>query len=208
MKYVAIWIAVAMIIMFGLQAIYGTDVFVLDETIMFEQPYRILTSILAHGSLAHLMGNLFSLLLFGLILEGRIGGKRTLMIFILSGIGINLLLPFMPYSRVLGASGAIFALMGVLVSLRPMMTIFLGFVPLPMFIAAIIWVVQDLLGVFYPTNVANIAHLAGLFMGLMIGLHLRNEKFGDKIKIFEGKNHEDKKLDRELDDYERRTGMR
>ena len=207
MRYVAVWIGALMIMMFALQALYGTEYFLLDQSLMSEQPYRIITSILSHGSLSHLMGNLFSLLLFGLILEGRIGPKKTLIIFVMSGIGINLLLPFMPYTRVLGASGAIFAIMGVLVTLRPMMTIFMGFVPMPMFIAAIIWVIQDLLGVFYPTNLANIAHLAGLFIGLMIGAYLRSEGLGDRIMMVKKKNN-DHSIDRALDDYEKRTGLR
>jgi uncharacterized protein len=146
--------------------------------------------------------------LFGLILEGRIGPKRTFWIFMLSGIGINLLLPLMPYSRVLGASGAIFAIMGTLVSLRPLMTIFFGFIPMPMIIAAIIWVIQDLLGVFYPTNVASLAHLAGLFIGLIIGLQLRNSNLGDKVMGRGIKSHHDRALDNDLDDYERRIGLR
>jgi membrane associated rhomboid family serine protease len=208
MKYVAIWIGLAMIGMFVLQSIYGTEIFLLDQELMFEQPYRLITAIFAHGSLNHLMSNLFSLLLFGLILEGRIGGKNTLFIFILTGIAINLLLPIMPYTRVLGASGAIFAIMGVLVALRPLMTIFLGFVPMPLIVAAIIWVIQDLLGVFYPTNVANIAHLAGLFMGLILGLYLRTNKYGDGLKPSTKKNYEEKSIDNELDDYERRIGLR
>jgi membrane associated rhomboid family serine protease len=208
MKYVAIWIGLAMIGMFVLQSIYGTEIFLLDQELMFEQPYRLITAIFAHGSLNHLMSNLFSLLLFGLILEGRIGGKNTLFIFILTGIAINLLLPIMPYTRVLGASGAIFAIMGVLVALRPLMTIFLGFVPMPLIVAAIIWVIQDLLGVFYPTNVANIAHLAGLFMGLILGLYLRTNKYGDGLKPSTKKNYEEKSIDNELDDYERKIGLR
>ncbi|MFT4309789.1 MAG: rhomboid family intramembrane serine protease [Candidatus Woesearchaeota archaeon] len=207
MRYVALWIALVILVVFGLQQYYGTEPFVLDQRIMFEEPYRIITSIFAHSTISHLMGNLFSLLLFGLILEGRIGPKNTLMIFILSGIGINLLLPVMPYTRVLGASGAIFAIMGTLIVLRPMMTIFMGFVPMPMIIAGIIWVVQDLLGILYPTNIANIAHLIGLLLGVIAGLYLRTTGLGDRIAMLNDK-HKDDSIDRELDDYERRTGLR
>ena len=40
---------------------------------------------------------------------------------------------------------------------------------MPIFIAGIAWAVGDVMGVFNPSNVANIAHLSGMFFGLIMG---------------------------------------
>ena len=45
-----------------------------------------------------------------------------------------------------------FAILGVLVVLRPLMIIWLYGIPLPMFLAGIVWLFIDLFGVFYPSR--------------------------------------------------------
>ena len=53
------------------------------------------------------------------------------------------------------------------------MIVWLNFMPVPMWLAAIIWALQDVLGVFLPDNIANLAHLGGLFFGLIYGFYIR-----------------------------------
>jgi uncharacterized protein len=175
-KYVAFWLMLLCVFVFILQNLFGSSAFVLVKDLKFIQPWRLITSMFAHGSLSHLMSNMFSLLLFGLILEGRIGAKRVLWLFLLSGVVINI---FSPYASSLGASGAIFAVLGVLVVLRPWMMVWVYSMPVPMFLAGLIWLGVDIFGVFYPSGVGNIAHLSGLFIGLIYGWYLWNQ-FSDK----------------------------
>ena len=209
MRYAPLWIAGAIALMFVLQFLFGTERFLLDTAFMFERPWTIITAMFAHADIVHLLSNLFSLLLFGLLLEGRIGSQKVLWLFIASGILVNLAMPFTAYERVLGASGAVFALIGALLTLRPYMVIWLDFVPMPMIIAAILWIIQDILGVFYPAGVANIAHLAGLALGLSVGIYWRIQGFGDPLlrtRVHRG--HRDAEIDAALDDYERDHGLR
>ncbi len=181
--------------MFVVQLVVGTNAVILDRSLAWQEPWRFVTAIFAHANLGHLLSNLFALGLFGLVLEDRIGFRRVLWLFFISGILINV---FSPYPRSLGASGAIFAILGALVVLRPFMTVWVSGIPMPMIIAGIVWLVQDIFGVFMPTNVGNIAHIAGLFFGIGTGLFLRKE-FADRPKP---KIPRDNALEKELDMWE------
>ena len=169
LKYVALWIAALCSAVFVVQLFFGTEPFVLVNELKFVEPWRILTALFAHANLEHLVANLSALVLFGLVLEGRIGPRRVFWLFIISGIAINL---FSPYDRSLGASGAIFAILGTLVVLRPLMMVWVYGMPVPMIVAGLIWLGIDLFGVFYPSSVANLAHIAGLGSGILVGFFL------------------------------------
>ncbi len=74
-------------------------------------------------------------------------------------------------------------IIGCLTVIKPLMTVWAFSLPMPMFIAAIIWAAGDILGVFYPQGVGNIAHLSGLGIGLLLGLYFRlkhKEKTNEK----------------------------
>lgn len=195
MKFIALWLCLACILMFITQGFIGTDSVILDSNLKFSEPWRLITSLFAHSGMGHLLSNLFALGLFGLILEGRIGSKKVLWLFLISGLLINLLTP---YPKSLGASGAIFAILGALAVLRPLMMVWVSGMPLPMILAGLIWFLQDALGLFVPSNIGHIAHISGLFMGLGAGFYWR-KRFGDKLK----RRKKDPHLEKKLDDWER-----
>ncbi len=174
-------LAVATVAVFVLQIIFPaiTDNFSLVSSEVFSRPWTLLTSIFLHGGFEHLFYNMFALVLFGLILEEIIGSKKFLQIYFASGLLASLAsIPF--YEASLGASGAIFGILGALAILRPRMVVWINFIPVPMFLAIFIWAAIDLFGIFFPSNIANTAHLAGLFLGVLYGLYLRGS-FGEKF---------------------------
>jgi len=79
----------------------------------------------------------------------------------------------------LGASGAIFGVMGALIFVRPLMTVWAFGLPMPMFVAGILWAGADILGTYgfftgNPIdNTGNIAHLSGMFFGFLFGIGYR-----------------------------------
>lgn len=148
-----------------------TENFLLDSSAKVEL-WRFLTSIFLHGDLTHLLYNLLALGLFGSILEKLIGNKNFLLVFFLSGI-IAGVASFFFYDSSLGASGAIFGVIGALIIVRPTLPVFVFGLPMPIFIAGILWAGGDIIGVFVPSNVANLAHLAGLAFGLILGFFYR-----------------------------------
>lgn len=137
-----------------------------------------MTSVFLHASLTHLLYNMFALALFGTILESIIGGGKFLAIFFVSGI-VASASAFLFYPISLGASGAIFGILGALAILRPRMVVWI-YVPMPMIAAIFVWAGLDLIGFFYPSGVANAAHLAGLAIGAAFGFAMR-KKFGEHI---------------------------
>ncbi len=153
-----------------------TDDFALISSEILSKPWTLVTYIFLHAGFDHLFYNMFALAIFGLMLEKIIGGKKFLIIFFVSGImaGIGSVIF---YSSSIGASGAIYGIMGALVVLRPRVPVFVGFmVPVPMIVAVVLWAGGDMIGLFTPSeNVAYAAHLFGLAFGLICGLYLKKD---------------------------------
>ncbi len=78
------------------------------------QVWRLVTPLLLHANLLHLFANMYSLNAIGPAVERLFGTRRMLTFYILAGVaGVILSLAFSPYASV-GASGAIFGLLGAL----------------------------------------------------------------------------------------------
>lgn len=180
-KLYPLWLSLIIILIFILQIIIPgfTEAFVLNQKSLTNyQIYRFLTAIFLHGSITHLLFNLFALIFFGLILEKSLGSRNFLIIFLSSGIIANLI-AVNYYSSSLGASGAIYGIIGALTIIKPFMMIWAFGMLMPMFIASILWVTADILrtlGAFGPTNIGTIAHLSGIAIGLILGILLKNIK--------------------------------
>ena len=172
-KFYALKLSAIMIFIFILQFVFSdfTSLFLLNQD-SFSELWRFVTAIFLHGGFPHLLYNLFALALFGSILEKYIGSKKFLFVFFVTGIFANLI-SINYYGASLGASGAIFGIIGALVLIRPMLVVWAFGLPMPMFLAGALWAVGDVIGIFVPSNIANVAHLSGMFFGLVFGLIYR-----------------------------------
>lgn len=173
-KWHSLWLVAICVIAFILQiAIPGfTEAFLLQQEKPFEI-WRFFTAMFLHGDIAHLLYNMLALFFFGMILEKLIGSKKFLLVYFSSGIIANLIsINF--YSSSLGASGAIFGIIGALIIIRPGLSVFAFGLPMPMFIAGILWAIGDIIGIFVPSGIANIAHLSGMVVGLLLGALFKN----------------------------------
>jgi membrane associated rhomboid family serine protease len=91
-------------------------------------PWTILTSIFMHGGLLHLLGNMYFLAVFGDNVEDRLGVGEYLGLYLLGGVVASLAyIASNPGSMIplVGASGAISAVMGAYVYLFPQRRIYL-----------------------------------------------------------------------------------
>ena len=134
--------------------------------------WRLFTSMFLHGDVLHLFSNMVSLLIFGAYVELSYSKYQFIIIYIISGlVGSFFSMLFLPpYTASLGASGAIFGLIGaafsILIVQRDIPLIFLG----------LIYVFYFVFSSFSP-NVNYLAHIFGLLAGLIIGfLFKRNKK--------------------------------
>jgi len=89
-------------------AIYGEKVF--DG-----QAWRLGTGMFLHGSFGHLFGNCLALYVLGLAAERAWGRSRALFIYFFSGFAASFLSAYMQPKPAVGASGAIFGLLGAVV---------------------------------------------------------------------------------------------
>jgi membrane associated rhomboid family serine protease len=153
-----------------------------------------ITAMFLHGSLFHLLGNMLPLWVFGRRVEDACGPWRFLAFYLLAGTWAHVLFVLvLSDSRTpgVGASGAIFGLMGAYLLLYPggriRTLVFISFVPLWPRIRAI-WVVLYFLGIQiipaieilrnkadYSTN--HWAHLGGFFSAVFVLLFLRPEAY-------------------------------
>lgn len=184
-KFYFLWLSLIIFITFFFQIFFSgfTEAFLLNDNVYDGEVWRYITSIFLHGGTSHLIYNLFALLLFGFILENLIGSKRFLAVFFGSGIIANIIsVNFYPAS--LGASGAIYGIIGCITILKPFMIVWAFGLIMPIFLAAILWILGDILGIFMPSNVGNIAHLSGVLIGFLTGFLLRKKrKKKRKVKI-------------------------
>lgn len=148
----------------------------------------LLTSMFMHGGIAHLLGNMWFLWIFGDNIEHDLGKLGYLVFYLACGILAALAHVFLsttqPASLIpcLGASGAISGVMGAYLVLHPhrrVMVILLQFVTsVPGIVAVGAWFVFQLIsgmGIFGgdQSGVAYGAHIGGFVAGAIIALPLR-----------------------------------
>ena len=82
------------------------------------QYWRLISSLFIHGSFSHLFFNMYALIYLGLMAENKLGWKKFLTIYLLSGIcGGFISLLFHEVGYIFGASGAVMGVMGALIAL-------------------------------------------------------------------------------------------
>ncbi len=109
--------AVIFILQWATQNLLGTDIpayyFIKsNQLIRAGQVWRLLTPMFLHGSLLHIGFNMYALLIFGVGLERRFGHGRFLLLYILGAFTGNVASFLFTNADSLGASTAIFGLLG------------------------------------------------------------------------------------------------
>ncbi|MEM3086532.1 MAG: rhomboid family intramembrane serine protease [Halobacteria archaeon] len=142
------------------------------------EPWRWVTSAFLHGGFYHLFFNLFALYLFGVVLENQIGSRKVLALFFGGAIAGDVgYLATGGTAPALGASGAVYTLMGALAVLQPRLPLSFFFgPPLPLIAWVFIWAALDVFRVFTPSTIAGGAHLGGLALGLWAGFYFRRPR--------------------------------
>jgi rhomboid family protein len=142
--------------------------------------WQLVTYMFMHGGLFHLLFNMLALWMFGTELESRWGTRYFLKFYFVTGVGAGALtvlfslLPFefarqVHYSVVVGASGAIYALLLAYAICFPDRRIYMYFLfPIPVrTFVAIIGAVTLYSSLTEAGGVANATHLGGLIVGYL-----------------------------------------
>lgn len=148
---------------------------------LFDRPWTIITYMFVHLTFDHLFWNMLFLFFFGMALEQRVGERMFLVIYLLSGIvaaiGQILALSGMDsFIPMVGASGALFGVLGCLAIIAPEIRVLLFFViPLSIKWAVVLYALVDFASLGSADNIAHMAHITGLFVGLAFGYALRKK---------------------------------
>lgn len=113
-------------------------------TVPVPESFTLLTSMFLHGGIAHILGNMFFLYVFGDNVEDRMGHLRFLVFYLLGGVIATLAHGFFTTTSgvpMVGASGAISAVLGAYIVIFPRQRV-LTFIP-PLLIP---WVILRLFG--------------------------------------------------------------
>lgn len=153
----------------------------------FFKPYQLISYIFMHGGFMHILFNMYSLYIFGSVLESVWGGKKFFIYYMLTGIGAALFHLFITYLRIesgvldpylasiipmVGASGAIYGLLLAYGVLFPNNVLTLFFPPVSLKAKYMVFVfggLEFLLGLGGSGDgVAHFAHLGGMLFGFVI----------------------------------------
>lgn len=146
--------------------------------------WTFFTSMFMHAGFGHLFVNMVSLMFIGNFVEKLIGKKRFIWLYFIGGLFAGLFFVLIALALgsdlnvyAVGASGAIFALGGLLAVLTPRLPVLVFFIlPMPMwaamgFLMFGLWAIS--LGLGLP--IGNVAHFGGLIIGLGYGFYLRKK---------------------------------
>jgi membrane associated rhomboid family serine protease len=130
--------------------------------------WRVITSGFLHGNLIHLLFNMLLLFQLGAAVEGRLGRARFLGVYAFSLVGgsVGAMLLQDPNQGALGASGAVYGLMGAVVALSRR-----GRSPIESGVGGLL--VVNLIFTFVFPGISIGGHLGGLAAGALAGLLIR-----------------------------------
>ncbi len=139
---------------------YGYDIIVHHEY------YRLITGAFLHGNIAHFIFNMYALYLIGSQIESFMGRAKYTVIYLFSLLSGSLLsIIFNRYASI-GASGAIFGLLGSLLYFGYHYRVYLGGVIKSQIIPII--VINLVIGFLSGGTIDNYAHIGGLIGGILI----------------------------------------
>ncbi|XP_073122180.1 RHOMBOID-like protein 3 [Henckelia pumila] len=135
------------------------------------QSWRLISCIWLHAGLIHLLVNMLCLVVIGIRLEQQFGFVRIGVIYLLSGVGGSILSSLFIQNRIsVGASGALFGLLGAMLSeLISNWSIYSNKVAA---LVTLVVIVVINLGLGILPHVNNFAHIGGFLTGFLLGFIL------------------------------------
>ena len=139
-------------------------------------PWRMVTSLFLHIGLLHLMFNMFALYYFGQVAERMVGSWNLLAMFLLAGIGGNLLNNYLGWQMILhgempvisaGASGGIMGI-GMMLLVTALMKTPLNNIQLNYRSLLLVMAINLGYG-FVVGGIDNAAHVGGAIVGALLG---------------------------------------
>jgi rhomboid protease GluP len=184
-NYLLIFINVAIFIIANSLNVHDETIFMGANNNYFVliqgQYYRLFTAIFLHTNYIHLLINMFSLFQVGSFLEDGLGKFKFLILYLLSGLGGSLFsMLFQKEVLSVGASGAIFGLIGALLAWSVIKNQW------SITKIVILNLALNIIITLTVPNIDNFGHFGGFFTGFSLGLLLFLT--GPNIVLVDNKN--------------------
>ena len=160
------------VLLFVVPALFGQTDNIFRELAVFGpyirqgEYYRLITGTFIHANIAHLIFNMYALWIIGIQLESFLGKWKYLLIYLFSGLTASLMsITFHNTTVSVGASGAIFGLLGAMLYFGYHYRVYLGTVIKSQIVPLI--VLNLALGFLVP-GIDNAAHIGGLIGGVLM----------------------------------------
>ncbi len=133
--------------------------------------WRLLSVTLVHDNAFHIFMNMYALWLFGRLFEPLVGGKRFLLIYVLSGLGGSIAVALFGQigTPVVGASGAIYGIFGGLLAYYYGRYQSLGLLWKDPLSRQLIILLGINIVISFAPGISLLGHLGGLIVGSLIG---------------------------------------
>ncbi len=136
--------------------------------------FRFIGHIFGHAGFSHFLGNIMMILVVGPLLEEKYGSANIAFVILATALTTGIVhYIFFPNVRLLGASGVVFALI-LLASFASFQE---GYIPLTFLLVAFLYIGQQVYeGIFVSSNVSNLTHILGGFVGAGLGFVMNKNK--------------------------------
>ncbi len=154
------------------------------------RPWTAITYAFNHGGIMHILFNMIVFFWFGRLIQEYLGSQKLINLYIISGLGGALIflffynvIPDMPESNMVGASGAIYGIMVAAVVLLPDYRFNLLFIgPVKILYIALFSIFMSIFTIEQGTNIGgNLAHLAGAAIGY---LYMKQLQKGNEMGVW------------------------
>ena len=173
--YITIGLIVINVIIYLISVTQGKpfyDAFCVDGEmiIKYHEYYRIITGEFLHANILHILLNMYSLYIIGSQMESFQGKLKFVVTYLFSVVTASMLSALLNTGTSVGASGAIFGLMGSMLVFGYYYRVYLGGVMKSQIIPLIL--VNLLIGFSSGGIIDNYAHIGGLIGGILITIGL------------------------------------
>ena len=135
---------------------------------------RLFGHIVGHADLNHFVGNIMLILVVGPMLEEKYGSSNIVFVILATALATGIAhLIFVPGYSLLGASGVVFAF----IMLSSFTCIKEKEIPLTFILVAVLYIGEQVYqGLFVQSNISNLSHILGGFMGSGLGYVMHKNK--------------------------------
>lgn len=128
---------------------------------------RLIGHIFGHAGWSHFINNIMIILILGPMLEEKYGSKDILLVILITAVVTGAFhMIFSPFTRLLGASGVVFAF----ILLSSLTSFDDGGIPVTFILVAVIYIGEQIYQLIAITsNVSNITHIIGGAVGATFG---------------------------------------